>query len=138
MLIRLSVIGVSSLSLLSFPILAQADIFPEGTGNFFAQLPFVGVLVWLWLQTDKRQREENQNNREYMEHMLEVQREFFRESLLRSDESLKRADMRQNQMADRVELLTQQLAMNTSTLNEVTKVDDVVDQLLERIGGGGK
>jgi hypothetical protein len=36
-------------------------------------------------------------------------------------------------MSDRMELLTQQLAVNTATVSEVAKVDSIVSELIARL-----
>lgn len=98
---------------LSLSVLLQ--VIPEGFERFFDDFPFIAVIIFLWIQSDKR-----------LERMLDIERKFF-------SDILKRIDARQNQTSDRVELLTQQLAMNTAATNESLKKDDVVDQLLEHL-----
>ena len=54
---------------------------------------------------------------------LEKQSEMF-------VKAIDRLDSRSNQHSDRIEVLTQQLAMNTATVGEVGKLDDLVDRLM--------
>jgi hypothetical protein len=42
-------------------------------------------------------------------------------------------EAKQRNMSDRIELLTQQLAINTTTINEVAKVDSIVSELIDRL-----
>jgi hypothetical protein len=89
-------------------------------------LPLVAVIIWLQLQ-----------NQKWLEHMLEIQRNSIKEiyagqqSFL--NQLLGQIEAKQNKMADRIELLTQEVAMFRATLGEAVNVKDVVDQLMERI-----
>jgi len=131
------VIGLFSFSEILLSILAQAELMPDSLFSIIAQLPLVAVIVWLWLQTDKRQREDNEKSREWLEHMINVQRESIKEIYAGNTDFLNtlisQIDAKQAFTSDRVELLTQQLAINTATVNEIAKVDSVVNELIDRL-----
>jgi hypothetical protein len=131
------VIGLFSLTEILLSILAQTDIMSENLFSMFAQLPLVAVIVWLWLQTDKRQREENEKFRLWLEHMMEIQRvatrETYQDSTVLLNTLIAQVEAKQRNMSDRIELLTQQLAINTTTINEVAKVDSIVSELIDRL-----
>jgi hypothetical protein len=105
---------------------AQAQIIPESLISIFAQLPLVTVIIWLQLQ-----------NQKWLEHMLDVQRKSIKEIYAGQqtflDQLLGQIEAKQTKMADRIELLTQEVAMFRATLGEAVNVKDVVDQLLEKI-----
>jgi hypothetical protein len=105
---------------------AQAQIIPESIISIFAQLPLVAVIIWLQLQ-----------NQKWLEHMLEIQRNSIKEIYAGQqtflNQLLGQIEAKQNKMADRIELLTQEVAMFRATLGEAVNVKDVVDQLLEKI-----
>jgi hypothetical protein len=131
------VIGLFSLTEILLSILAQTDIMSENLFSVFAQLPLVAVIVWLWLQTDKRQREENEKFRLWLEHMMDIQRvsirETYQDSTVLLNTLVAQIETKQRNMSDRIELLTQQLAINTTTINEVAKVDSIVSELIDRL-----
>ncbi len=106
--------------------LAQIDAMPDSLISIFAQLPLVAVIVWLWLQTDKRQREEKEKDRIWLEHMLELQREAIKEAYESRDTFISQID-------GEIRGLTQQLQINTATVNEIAKVDSVVSDLIDRL-----
>lgn len=64
--------------------------------------------------------------RELFKMALSEQREMY-------TESLGRLEVRYGQMSDRVELLTQQVALNTTATNEVAKTDDIIERLISLI-----
>jgi hypothetical protein len=69
--------------------------------------------------------------------MMDIQRQSIKES--NSDNSvfldtlISQMETKQRNMSDRIELLTQQLSLNTATINEVAKVDSVVSDLIDRL-----
>ena len=141
-------LGVFGAGEIAVSILAQADIVPDNLISIFAQLPLVAVIVWLWLQTDKRQREDKEKDRLWLEHMLETQRSSIKETYRSRDDLMsalvgqiekKQSDMMNEvkflsqQMADEIKLLNQQIAINTATVNEIAKVDSVVSDLIDRL-----
>ena len=70
--------------------------------------------------------------------MLEVQRESI-VSIYEGQQTFMNAllgqmETKQNKMSDRIELLTQQVAITGATVSELSKVDDVIDRLMEKIG----
>ncbi len=107
-------------------VLAQVDVMPDSLISIFAQLPLVAVIVWLWLQTDKRQREEKEKDRVWLEHMLALQRNAIKEAYESRDTLISQID-------GEIRGLTQQLSINTATVNEIAKVDSVVSDLIDRL-----
>jgi hypothetical protein len=105
---------------------AQSQILPENLISILAQLPLVAVIIWLQMQ-----------NQKWLERMLEVQRNSLKEIYDGQQAFLSallgQMETKQNKMTDRVDLLTQQVAMFGATLAEAVNVKDVVDQLMEKI-----
>lgn len=118
-------------------ILAQVDVMPDSLIGILAQLPLVAVIVWLWLQTDKRQREDKEKDRLWLEHMLELQRNATKEAYESRDKLMptliSQIEEKQNEMMNEVKGLAGQVAINTATVNEVAKVDSVVSELIDRL-----
>ncbi|KKM93536.1 hypothetical protein LCGC14_1207430 [marine sediment metagenome] len=106
--------------------LAQTQIIPESMISIFAQLPLVAVIIWLQLQ-----------NQKWLERMLEVQRNSIKEiydgQQVFLTALLQQMDVKQTKMADRIELLTQQVALFRETLGEAINIKDVIDRLMEEI-----
>lgn len=106
--------------------LAQAEVIPGGLWEIAKDFPvlvvFLATLYYLMRWLDR---------------MLEAQRAMLKEvydsNQLFLANLLTQIEAKQNKMADRIELLTQQVAMSTATLSELTKVDDVIDRLMEKI-----
>jgi hypothetical protein len=46
---------------------------------------------------------------------------------------LAQLEAKQNNMSDRIELLTQQVAVNTSTVSEIAQVDAIVSDLIAKL-----
>lgn len=105
---------------------AQAQIIPDNFINIFAQLPLVAVIIWLQMQ-----------NQKWLERMLEVQRTSIKEiydgQQVFLTALLSQMEAKQNKMADRIELLTQQVAVFGATLGEAVNVKDVIDRLMGEI-----
>jgi len=117
------------LSLLTFAIselaltgLAQAQIIPSEFVSILIQLPVVGLFAWYVLYSNKQ-------NREWSEHLLETQDARHMRTIELLEKILERMDIRQNQMSDRIEILTQQLAINTSTVNESMRLGELTEEL---------
>ena len=83
--------------------LSQIDIIPEGLGNLL-QLPILAAFIWLTISFLKWHHEQ-------MKMLLETY------------------EQRLNKMSDRIELLTQQLAMNTGTVNESLRTGELIDEV---------
>lgn len=117
------------LSFLTFAIseltltgLAQAQIIPSELASVLIQLPVVGLFAWYVLHSNKQ-------NREWLDHLLKIQDDRHARTIELFEKILERMDIRQNQMADRVELITQQLAINTSTVNESMRLGELAEEL---------
>lgn len=116
-------LGVSELAITG---LTQAQILPENLLSILIQLPLVAVIIWLQIQ-----------NQKWLEHMLEVQRKSLKEIYGQQQETLNmllaQMESKQNKMSDRIELLTQQVAMFGATLGEAVNIKDVVDRLMDQM-----
>jgi hypothetical protein len=102
--------------------LEQAQIIPSEFANILIQLPVVGLFAWYVLHSNKQ-------NREWLDHLLEIQDNRHTRTINLFEKILEKIDTRQNQTADRVELLTQQLAVNTSTVNESMRLGELAEEL---------
>ncbi len=102
--------------------LAQTQIIPGEITSILIQLPVVGLFAWYVLHSNKQ-------NREWLDHLMETQDERHKRTLELFEKILERIDIRQNQMADRVEAITQQLAINTSTVNESMRMGELAEEL---------
>jgi hypothetical protein len=102
--------------------LFQAQILPGEISSILIQLPVVGLFVWYVLHSNKQ-------NREQLERLLEIQERRHEHSVELFKQIIDRMDTRQAQMADRVEILTQQLSMNTATVNESMRLAELKEAL---------
>ncbi len=123
MKLPLTILGVSELIIW---ILSQIDVIPDQLFNIFMQLPVVGLFAWYVLYSNKQ-------TREWLDHLLKTQDERHQRTIELFENIFDRMDTRQGQMADRIELITQQLAINTATVNEIAKVDSIVSELIGRL-----
>lgn len=121
------------LSLLTFTIsevalagLAQAQIIPSEFANILIQLPVVGLFVWYVLHSNKQ-------NREWLDHLMQVQDERHKRTTELFEKILERIDVRQNQTADKIQLIAEQLAINTSTVNESMRLFELVEELKDLV-----
>ncbi len=118
-------------------ILTQIGSVPDSLISIFAQIPLVAVIVFLWFHTDKRQREDKEKDRLWLEHMLEVQRLNIKETYERS-QNLETALIgqivkRQSDMLTEIKDLAGQIRLNTATVNEVAKVESLTSDLIDRL-----
>jgi hypothetical protein len=104
--------------------LAQVDAIPGGLWEIAKNFPilaiFMATVYWF-------------NNK--LERMLEAQRvalaEVYSSNQIFLSSLLGQIDTKQNKMADRIELLTQQVAMLRATLSETVSMADLVMKLIE-------
>ncbi len=115
--------GLGGAIVFSFAFQEFAPI-PDGIANFLGNMPFIGVLIWMWVHQDKRWKEENERNREYLEHMLELQSKSYGVTFEIQKSLVER-------LISQVEALTHQVAINTATVGESAKVDEVLSRLVE-------
>jgi hypothetical protein len=128
--------------------LFQADIVSGDVLQILEQYPPLVVVLVVVYYLQKAQREDIRERRrqqvedakeirEWLENMLETQRLSLKETYEGQQQFitvlLSQIESKQNNMADRIELLTQQLAMNTATVSEVAKVDSIVSELIARL-----
>jgi hypothetical protein len=111
-----------AISELALTGLAQAQIIPSEFASILIQLPVVGLFAWYVLHSNKQ-------NREWLDHLMETQDARHTRTIELFEKILERMDIRQNQMADRVEIITQQLAINTSTVNESMRMGELAEEL---------
>ena len=116
MKLPVTVLGLSELAIWS---LSQIDIIPDQLLGIFAQLPVVGLFAWYVLYSNKQ-------NREWLDHLLETQDKRHQRTIELFEKILERTDKRQVEMS-------QQLSINTSTVNEIAKVDSIVSELIGRL-----
>ena len=102
--------------------LDYAQMIPAELSSILIQLPIVGLFAWYVLHSNKQ-------NREWLDHLLANQDTRHKVTIDLFEKILERMDIRQNQMADRVEILTQQLAINTSTVNESMRLGEIKETL---------
>jgi hypothetical protein len=73
----------------------------------------------------------------WLEKMLHSQRvslkEVYDSNQVFLSELLAQIETKQNKMADRIEILTQQIALINATVSEVAKADDIIERLIERM-----
>ncbi len=73
----------------------------------------------------------------WMEKLLEMQqtntKEIYDGQQVFLTSIIKQMEAKQTRIADRIELLTQQVAVNTATVNEVAQVDNIVSDLIARL-----
>jgi hypothetical protein len=131
--------------------LFQSDIVSDKVFGVLEQYPpLVVVLVVLvvvyYLQKVQREdikerrlqhKEDNQETRAWLEKMLEIQRQSLKE-IYGSQQAfltplLSEMEVKQNRMVENIERLSQQLSVNTATVNEVAKVDSIVSELIARL-----
>ncbi len=115
--------GLGATLVFSFAFQEFAPI-PDGISNFLGNMPFIGVLIWMWLHQDKRWKEENERNRDYLEHMLEVQSKAHSTTFEVQKSLVER-------LITQIEALTNQVAINTATVGESAKVDEVLSRLID-------
>ncbi len=138
MWIRLVVgLGVYEVAVIGL-FLSQSQIAPDGAViRIFEQFPIVGLVIFTLYYVQKQQREDNKQTREWLEHMLDLQRSSLKEIYGKQNTFLAtviaQIETKQNDMADKIELLAQQIAVNTSTVNEIAKVDSIVAELIARL-----
>ncbi len=114
-----------------YHVLMQADIIPIELLQAFKDFPllfiFLGSLYYLM---------------KWLEKMLEAQRvnlrEIYDNNQVFLSNLLSQIEVKQNKMSDRIELLTQQVAIVNATVAEVAKIDDVVDKLMDRLDDKNK
>ncbi len=114
--------GISALVGLSFAF--QSLPVPDGIADFLGSMPFIGILIWIMFYTDKRQKEENQRNREYLERMIEIQDNRHNTTYEAQRDLV-------NRMIDKIDLLTNQVHINTATVREASGIDEVLKQIID-------
>jgi len=130
-------LGIFGVGEILVSILAQIDAMPDSLISIFAQIPLVAVIVFLWIRTDKNQREDKEKDRLWLEHMLELQRASIKETY-ESSQNLEAALIgqiveKQNDMLAEIKNLTGQIGLNTATVNEVAKVESLASDLIDRL-----
>jgi len=142
-----SVVGLGAYKLALIG-LSQSDVISDDVLHIFEQYPplVVVLVVVYYLQKVQREdiqerrkqhKEDNQETRAWLEKMLEIQRQSLK-GIYESQQQfvsvlLAQIEGKQKNMSDRIELLTQQVALNTSTVNEVAKVDSIVSELIAKL-----
>jgi hypothetical protein len=102
--------------------LAQANIIPGDLVSIFVQLPLVGLFAWYVLHSTKQ-------NREWLNYLLKAQDERHHRTIELFERILEKFDARLSQMSDKIELFTQQLSINTSTVSESMRLHELREEL---------
>lgn len=117
--------------------LAQAEVVPTGLWEIAKDFPvlvvFLATLYYLMKWLDRMLETQRVTSKEVLEAQRVTSKEVYEGNQLFLSNLLTQIEAKQNGMANRIELLTQQVAISTATLNELTKVDDVIDRLMEKI-----
>lgn len=117
--------------------LFQAEMVSESVFKALEQYPPLVAVIVVAYYMYKMQRQENETTRQWLEHMLQIERISLKEvydgqSVFLST-LLAQIEAKQNNMSDRIELLTQQVAVNTSTVSEIAKVDMIISELIAKL-----
>jgi len=115
-------VGMFAVSELAISTLAQFDILPTEFSSVLIQLPIVGLFAWYVLHSNKQ-------NREWLDRLMETQDQRHQRTVELFEKIFDRIDVRQNQLSDRIELLTQQLAVNSSAINEAMRLAELAEEL---------
>lgn len=115
-------VGIFAVSELAISTLAQFDILPTEFSSVLIQLPIVGLFAWYVLHSNKQ-------NREWLDRLMETQDQRHQRTVELFEKIFNRTDVRQNQLSDRIELLTQQLAVNSSAINEAMRLAELAEEL---------
>ncbi len=141
------IVGLSAYKIVMIG-LWQSQIVADSAIRIFEQFPIVGLVIFTLHYVQKQQREDNKQTREWLEHMLNLQRSSLKEiyegqnifltTIInqienKQDRMADKIVLLAQQMADRIEMLTQQIAVNTSTVSEIAKVDNIVAELIARL-----
>lgn len=117
--------------------LFQSQIVSDSMLRILEQFPIVVLVIFTSYYTQKQQREDNRQTRQWLEHMLEVQRnslkEIYESQATFLSTLINQIAAKQEKMSEIMELLTQQVALNTSTVSEIAKVDTIVAELITRL-----
>lgn len=139
--------GIISYEAIVLSIL-QSDIMSDSLMRILEQFPVLGVILIVMYYMQKAYREDAKETNARLEHMLEAQRVNLKEIYETNKEGnrltyevnqtflstlIAQIEAKQTRMSDRIELLTQQLAINTSTVNEIAKVDSIISELIARL-----
>lgn len=115
----------------------QVGAISEPAWKILEQYPPLFIVALVAYYMYRMQREENRTNREWLEKMLAVQHETLKEAYNSRDAIISsiiaQIEIKQNRMDNNIELLSQQLAVNTSTVSEIAKVDAIVSDLIARL-----
>ena len=124
--------------------LYQQQVVSDSMFRVLEQFPIVAIVMFTLYYVQRQQREDNRQSREWqrendqltrdwLDKMMENQREAYKENQVFLSTLLAQIDTKQNRMSDRIEILTQQLSVNTSTVSEIAKVDTIVSELIGKL-----
>jgi predicted RecB family endonuclease len=120
-----AVVGLSISQLALFGLF-QADVVSPDWFQILEQYPPLAVILVVSYYILKE-------TRSWLEKMLRMQQETYESQQKFVTALLSQIESKQNNMSDRIELLTQQMAVNTSTVSEIAKVDTIVSELIARL-----
>lgn len=115
----------------------QTGVISDTDWKMLEQYPPLFVVAIVAYYMYRMQREENRTNREWLEKMLASQHDTLKEAYNSRDviisSIIAQIEVKQNKMDNQIEALTKQLAINTSTVGEIAKVDTIVSDLIARL-----
>jgi mevalonate kinase len=105
---------------------SQTQIIPDNLLNILIQLPLVAVIIW-----------RDERSKQWLEHMLDVQRVSLKEIYSSRDALLetllKHIGDEQSKTIDKLDKIENQMRINSGLLAEVAKMDDLVEKLMDKI-----
>jgi hypothetical protein len=107
-------------------LIVLAQVATELSPNIFSlieQLPLVALVVWIMVRHEQRDDKTRKQWLDFLAAEREEQRKVYQK------------------LSEKIENLTSQLSLNTTTVSEAAKLDDVVEmliRLLQEQNGGSK
>lgn len=128
--------------------LAQVDAISPQWFDMLREYPILIMIIGIVYYLQKQQREDNKERRSqqkednelihtWLEEMLETQRQSLSEIYSSQQQFISillgQIESNQNDLFKKIEQNTQQLAINTGTVNEIAKVDHIVSELIAKL-----
>jgi hypothetical protein len=144
---RLFVAGITVYTV-SVAGLFQTDVISGRTLDILEQYPPLAIvlIVVYYLQKVQRedirerrnqQKEDATETKEWLERMLEIQRESLKEIYGSQNQFLtallSQIETQQSKAIEEINRLSNQLAINTGTVSEIAKIDSIVSELIARL-----
>lgn len=144
MLIALGVFIVAYELFLAF----QTDVFSDAVIKILEDFPILGVVlivIWWAQKTYREEAKERQlqhtidaaATKEWLNSMLQTQRnslnDVYHANQLFLSELLKQIQDEQTQLIVEIKALSHQLSLNTSRVNEISHIDQLVNDLIDKL-----